>query len=80
MSLLTLSFILTKEVELYKRHLLDKPAVLALNKIDCDPDGALVKDIIARVKSLPGSIFFQHALTTSQKLFSQFLPILFCKG
>ncbi|XP_022316504.2 GTP-binding protein 10 homolog [Crassostrea virginica] len=48
--------ILNKEVELYKRHLLDKPAVLALNKIDCDPDGSIVKDIIERVKTLPETV------------------------
>ncbi|XP_052716633.1 GTP-binding protein 10 homolog [Crassostrea angulata] len=48
--------ILNREVEMYKHHLVDKPAVLALNKIDCDHDGSIVKDIIERIKSLPDSI------------------------
>lgn len=43
-----------QEVEMYKHHLVDKPALLALNKIDCDHDGSIVKDIIERIKSLPG--------------------------
>lgn len=48
--------ILNREVEMYKHHLVDKPAVLALNKIDCDHDGSIVKDIIERIKGLPESI------------------------
>lgn len=40
---------------MYKHHLVDKPAVLALNKIDCDHDGSIVKDIIERIKGLPGT-------------------------
>lgn len=48
--------ILNREVEMYKHHLVDKPAVLALNKIDCDHDGSIVEDIIERIKSLPDSI------------------------
>ncbi|XP_062601726.1 GTP-binding protein 10-like [Saccostrea cucullata] len=48
--------ILNREVELFKHHLVEKPAVLALNKIDCDTDGAIVEDIKERVKSLPENI------------------------
>jgi hypothetical protein len=43
-----------QELELYKEELLDKPAVLALNKIDEDLDGAAVKDILQKVRDLPG--------------------------
>jgi len=39
---------------LYKEELLDKPAVLALNKVDEDLDGAVVKDILQKVRDLPG--------------------------
>jgi GTPase involved in cell partitioning and DNA repair len=43
-----------QELELYKEELLDKPAVLALNKIDEDLDGAAVKEILQKVRDLPG--------------------------
>ena len=43
-----------QELELYNKDLLQKPAVLALNKIDEDPEGKLTDRIVQMVKDLPG--------------------------
>ncbi|CAG2231017.1 GTP-binding protein 10,GTP-binding protein 10 homolog,GTPase Obg,GTPase Obg/CgtA [Mytilus edulis] len=48
--------LLNKELELYKEELLDKPAVLALNKIDCDPEGKAAEEVLQKLKNLPESL------------------------
>ncbi|XP_033762063.1 GTP-binding protein 10 homolog [Pecten maximus] len=48
--------LLNKELELYNREVLDKPAILALNKIDLDSDMEKTKDVVMKVKHLPESL------------------------
>lgn len=48
--------LLNKELELYNREVLDKPAILALNKIDLDEDKEKTTDVIMKVKKLPESL------------------------
>jgi GTP-binding protein len=40
---------INRELALYSEELGRKPQVLVLNKIDLDPDGAIVKDILSRL-------------------------------
>lgn len=35
---------------------MDKPAVLALNKIDCDPEGKAAEEVLQKLKNLPGML------------------------
>ena len=46
-----------QELELYNQDMLEKPAVLALNKIDTDPGGKLTDSIVQLIKNLPGMAF-----------------------
>lgn len=48
--------LLNQELELYNKDVLEKPAILALNKIDLDPDGTQSNEIIELVKGLPDSL------------------------
>lgn len=48
--------LLNRELELYKKELLDKPAVLALNKVDMDPDGTALQEVMEKIKKLPDSL------------------------
>ncbi|WAQ94152.1 GTPBA-like protein [Mya arenaria] len=45
--------LLNKELELYNKDLLHKPAVIALNKIDTDRSGKLTDSIIDKIKHMP---------------------------
>ncbi|XP_060066945.1 GTP-binding protein 10 homolog [Ylistrum balloti] len=48
--------LLNKELELYNRDVLEKPAILALNKIDLDQAKEKTRTIISQVKHLPESL------------------------
>ncbi|OWF51029.1 GTP-binding protein 10-like [Mizuhopecten yessoensis] len=48
--------LLNKELELYNREVLEKPAILALNKIDLDHDNEKTNTLIQQVKGLPESL------------------------
>ncbi|KAK7508489.1 hypothetical protein BaRGS_00000055, partial [Batillaria attramentaria] len=43
------------ELELYRPDLLEKPAVLVVNKIDTDPSGHLTEQLLRNIKNLPDS-------------------------
>jgi GTPase involved in cell partitioning and DNA repair len=43
-----------QELEMFNKDLLQKPAVLALNKIDTDQQGKLTDHVVDLVKALPG--------------------------
>lgn len=48
--------LLNKELEMFNKDLLQKPAVLALNKIDTDQQGKLTDHVVDLVKALPDSL------------------------
>ncbi|KAH3721511.1 GTP-binding protein 10-like [Dreissena polymorpha] len=48
--------LLNKELELYNKDLLHKPAVVALNKIDTDATGDITNSVVDRIKHLPESL------------------------
>ncbi|XP_025094287.1 GTP-binding protein 10-like [Pomacea canaliculata] len=48
--------LLNKELELYKEDLVQKPAVLVINKIDTDPDETQVNELMQLLKALPDSL------------------------
>ncbi|XP_076463498.1 GTP-binding protein 10-like [Babylonia areolata] len=48
--------LLNKELELYQPDLLDKPALLVLNKSDTDPDGRLEGEVMSQLEDLPVSM------------------------
>jgi len=52
---------LCQELELYNPALLQKPAVIALNKIDLDPSGKITDEIVDRLKHLPGR--YKHSVS-----------------
>ncbi|KAK3108042.1 hypothetical protein FSP39_000006 [Pinctada imbricata] len=60
--------LLNKELELYKRELLDKPAVLVLNKIDGDNDGSQTAEILDRVNGLHETVNEMDEELVPQKL------------
>ncbi|XP_064613860.1 GTP-binding protein 10-like [Liolophura sinensis] len=69
--------LLNKELELYKAELLDKPSVLAINKIDTVTDHALVTEIRERLHDLPDCLEdIDPALRPSQCVqFDDIIPI-----
>ena len=48
--------LLNRELELYRPDLLDKPAMLVVNKVDTDPDGFLTRELTSCLEQLPASM------------------------
>jgi GTP-binding protein len=45
---------INRELAMYSEELGRKPQVLVLNKIDLDPDGTIIKDILSRLGTQSG--------------------------
>ncbi len=46
--------LIEQELELYKDELLQKPAVLALNKIDIEGSDRVLEEVLNQLKDIPG--------------------------
>ena len=46
-----------QELELYKPELVNKPAILIINKIDTEGAGKLCDDTVTKVKSIQGDYY-----------------------
>jgi GTPase involved in cell partitioning and DNA repair len=69
--------LLNKEIELYKPELLDKPAMLVLNKMDTENAQEILKDVLPKLENLEKfkSTLPQHMCPKKVLSFKNILPM-----